>query len=543
MRIGSLLAAVWLCIAPGVARAGSDDVGTSAANFLSIGTGAGILGMGGAGLGYAGGLAGASWNTAALGWLHETQFVISHAGLDDSRIQEWAAVGGRFGTGATRWSATGLYQGEGSIEGRDASNNPTGEFSVSSIALGTQVAHTFQDRFAVGLGARYVSENLGTVTGSGFTFDGGVQARYGAFGFGLAGQNLGGQMKYNGIPYRFPGNIGAGVSYAPEGLGLRVALDANMPMHYYADVRSGVEWMWRDRVALRMGYRHEMGAAEGAARSGASFGMGAGVSGAWVDYGYLIEDGGGQHRIGLTLSPKSFGMHADGYGMNGATPALDAAPPVRDKPVAEPKKDAAPAPAPKTTATKAETPAPEPAAAKPTEAPKPTTAAVLTPPPAAAAGTVSARTEAPVKSEPAPAKVEPVAAKSETAPAATKSEPAPAKVEGAAPAAIAPAASTPAPAPAKVDETKAETAAKPVEAPVQAAKPAVEKPAPAKAEAAKPAAAKPVKIPEVWTVRDGDTLHNIAERCNTSVAAIMMENNLVSERVKGGQKLRIPKHK
>jgi LysM repeat protein len=44
-------------------------------------------------------------------------------------------------------------------------------------------------------------------------------------------------------------------------------------------------------------------------------------------------------------------------------------------------------------------------------------------------------------------------------------------------------------------------------------------------------------------VRDGDTLHNIAERCNTSVAAIMMENNLVSERVKGGQKLRIPKHR
>jgi hypothetical protein len=459
MRIGSLLLAATLSLAPGVARAGSDDVGTTAANFLTIGAGAGILGMGGAGLGIAGGLSHASWNAASLGWLQETQFVISHAGLQDSRMQEWAAVGGRFGEGATRWSVSGLYQSEGAVEGRDAANNPTGDFNVSSIALGTQVAHAFSDRLAVGLGARFVSENLSTVTGSGFTFDGGVQARHGAFGFGLAGQNIGGQMRYAGVPYRFPGNIGAGVSYAPEGLGLRFAVDANFPMSYYTDVRTGVEWMWRDRVALRMGYRHELGAGEGEQLSGPAFGLGAGVAGMWMDYGYVIEDGGGQHRIGLTLSPKSFGMHADGFGMNGSTPALDTAPPVRDKQVepvapkpakAQPAQE--PAPAPRTAApAKTEEPKPappkqEPAAVKPVAESKPV-AAKVTPAPAAESKTIAPVVEAPkstpvvdasttapaapgapaAASEPAPAKIQPAPAKVGAAPA--KSEPAPAKIQ------------------------------------------------------------------------------------------------------------------
>jgi len=44
-------------------------------------------------------------------------------------------------------------------------------------------------------------------------------------------------------------------------------------------------------------------------------------------------------------------------------------------------------------------------------------------------------------------------------------------------------------------------------------------------------------------VKSGETMQSLAQKYNTSVAAIMMENNLVSDQVKPGQVLKIPTHK
>ena len=61
------------------AHAGVDNAGTTAGNFLSVGTGAGILSMGGATLGTGRDLNAAAWNPAALGLLSGSQFAISHS--------------------------------------------------------------------------------------------------------------------------------------------------------------------------------------------------------------------------------------------------------------------------------------------------------------------------------------------------------------------------------------------------------------------------------------------------------------------------------
>jgi hypothetical protein len=91
--------------------------------------------MGGATLGLGNGMAGVPWNAAALGWTNENELVLTHAGLNNQSLQEWAGFGGRLGHSQTRWSLTGLYQGDGSFQGRDALNNPTGSFSASSMAF------------------------------------------------------------------------------------------------------------------------------------------------------------------------------------------------------------------------------------------------------------------------------------------------------------------------------------------------------------------------------------------------------------------------
>jgi LysM repeat protein len=50
-----------------------------------------------------------------------------------------------------------------------------------------------------------------------------------------------------------------------------------------------------------------------------------------------------------------------------------------------------------------------------------------------------------------------------------------------------------------------------------------------------------VQRPEQVKVRTGETLADIAKRWGTSVAAIMMENNMVTDRVRPGQVVKLPR--
>jgi hypothetical protein len=238
---------------PVPAQAGSEAAGTTAAGFLSVGTGADVLGRGGATLGIGGDLAIVPWNAAALGGLEGTQVALAHATLADQTQQEWAAVGGRAGRSALRWSLNGLYQSEGSFEGRDAFNNSTSPFDVSSMALGIHLAHPLGSHATLGVGGKYVGDNLGSVSGTGYTMDAGLQMRAGILGAGVAVTNLGGGMSYEGTRYDLPMNLGLGAALDLPGTGLRFALDASFPSAYYQDVCAGAEWRWRDLLTLRAG--------------------------------------------------------------------------------------------------------------------------------------------------------------------------------------------------------------------------------------------------------------------------------------------------
>ncbi len=246
--------------------------------------------------------------------LEEPEAVLSHAGLPNKSLQEWGALGARIGRSQTRWAVGGLYQGEGSFQGLDATGAPTGSFSASSMAFGATMAQQIGKRVTLGLGAKGVREKLATVSGSGFTFDAGMMVRAGMFGFGFAAQNLGGQMRYGAASYPFPSNYGVGAAFTHRTSGVRIAVDANFPSAYHADVRTGVEWNHKGTVALRTGYRHELGSAADPL-SGATFGLGAGTNGMWIDYGYLLSgDGQGQHRLGLRFNLGRLGLGDDALG-------------------------------------------------------------------------------------------------------------------------------------------------------------------------------------------------------------------------------------
>ncbi len=247
---------------------------------------------------------------AALGLISGYELVFSHSELPDGSRHEWAALGGALGPLPTRWALSGLYAGQGTFEGRDASNQPTGTFTASSFAVGAALAQPLASFATVGLGAKLVSENLGSVTGTGVTLDAGLIARAGPIGLGASARNVGGTLRYGGVGYSFPIDYGVGVSFE-HASGVRLEMDAHFPIDYYNDVRAGVEYRWHERFALRAGYRRELGSdAATESLNGPSFGLGAGLRGVWLDYAYLPSNTGEtEQRIGVVLRSSAPGWH------------------------------------------------------------------------------------------------------------------------------------------------------------------------------------------------------------------------------------------
>ena len=292
------------------ARADIGNAGTTAGGFLAAPPGVGSSGMAGATLALGGDLAAATFNPASLGRIHGLELALSHSELPDGSRHEWAAAGGAMGPWPTRWALSGLYAGQGTFEGRDASNQPTTNFTASSFAVGAALAQALGRFATLGIGAKLVSENLGSVTGTGVTFDAGLVARAGPFGLGASARNVGGTLRYGGVAYSLPSDYGVGVSFE-HASGVRLEVDGHFPLDYYNDVRAGVEYCWHERFALRAGYRRELEAdAATEPLNGPSFGLGAGLRGLWLDYAYLPSlSGQTEQRIGIVLRSAGPGWH------------------------------------------------------------------------------------------------------------------------------------------------------------------------------------------------------------------------------------------
>jgi len=510
-----LLAAFAFATTAAVAHAASEAAGTAAASFLSVGSGASVLSMGGATLASGNDLAAGAWNPASLARMDALQFALTHAPLPGGATQDWVAAGGRM-RGEWRWSAQALFHREAGIEGRDASNNPTGDVSASDVGVGAHLARRFGGRVDVGLGAEWVHEALDGASGSGVAFSGGVRTEAGPLGFALAARHIGGSMNYGSARYDLPGVIAAGVSYEDPTRGLRVAADLESPTHYYRSLRLGGEWLWRGQFALRAGYRSELGNTDAARLSGPTFGMGTGAGSVWMDYAFMPggEVGAGEHRLGITFRPggMSRGPSDGGMRMTGT-----ASPPPQPRPTTPPR-----ASAPASSENRAK-PAP---AAVPTASSSAKSETESTPvPPIVKSPAAEAAASATV---PVPAKPKPVADPNSPETLGTKPVPV---ASAPAPAVPVPAASKPVPA---TQVPAASTA--PAVAPVKTG-PVVEapgKPAPVAAPAAPPAR------PSSVVVAEGETLASIARRWGTTVPALMMANNLVNEKVTPGKKLKLP---
>ena len=543
-RFHALLLGIAL-LAARPAAAGIEFAETTGASFLTLGPGASLVGMGNTGIAGYPDLSAMAWNPASLGLMSESQWMFTHMPLANSTSQEWLSYGGQRGVAPTRWALSGRYQGDGSFKAYDPLGNLSGTFNASSLALGVNAARPLDQHLVLGLGAKFVNENLGSVSGYGGTLDAGIVYQAGPLSLGAAAQNMGGPVKYDSLAYSMPVNFGAGLALAHARSGLRMTVDFNHPIAYYDDVRAGAEWLWRRHLAVRVGFRHELNAPTYDPMNSTSIGFGGGGHGLWFDYGYMVSgDATSQQRLTLRVSPRSWGPNyatdEDHPNPSGGT-SREGSAQLSSQPAPKP---AAPASSTSSAATSSAASSSAPAPAKPvatsaapaaaaTATPKPT--GTPTPKPTATAPGLTTLVPVTPPAVPAP---KPVAA-SHPATQPTVSAPAPQSKPSEAPVTNAASQGSTAnqSAAASASPSGKDKNGRPADD-VTASASAVVATTPAVESAVRPDG-KPVKI----HVKKDETLDSIAKRFGTTKAALMMENNMASERIRPGQELRIPNHR
>jgi opacity protein-like surface antigen len=150
------------------------------------------------------------------------------------------------------------------------------------MTLGVTYARRFTDRILFGANAKFIREDIGKMSASGYAFDLGLQyvTPFG-ISFGVTMKNLGSEISYDGTPIEFDSDIeysdpnattrktrldmathelpasmslGIGYSYGVGDIG-KLNLASTYDHTYYLDKgRFGAEFVFNDMIAVRSGY-------------------------------------------------------------------------------------------------------------------------------------------------------------------------------------------------------------------------------------------------------------------------------------------------
>jgi hypothetical protein len=178
--------------------------GTTSAEFLLLGAGARGTALGGSFAAIATDVSALYYNPAGVAMLERAGLMVgTYDYVADTRYS-WGGVAFPLSGGAR---TIGFQLGtfgfkDQPVYTEDQPNGTGGTYSVNQTFVGGTFAQNFSDRFSAGLTAKYVSDHLGTVSGSAFAVDFGTNFHASLnnhpvkFSFVLA--NLGSNLTYTG---------------------------------------------------------------------------------------------------------------------------------------------------------------------------------------------------------------------------------------------------------------------------------------------------------------------------------------------------------
>lgn len=380
-------------------------VGATSGDFLSFEVGGRSAGMAGAHTGVATGVTAQFWNPAGLAGLTQPQVGAMHANWLQDLSYEWLGVAKPMGIGVGSLSVA--YFHTPGIQAVDEFDNPTGEFRVYDLAVTGGIARTLAPGFSIGMNAKMIRQSLGTISATAPAADFGARLTVAGTSLGVAVQNLGPGLSFDGAAYPLPREIKVGMGRSFWSDKIELAADYNKPSHYFDDLRVGTEIRAHPNVSLRVGYRHEFGTPEDPA-NGLSYGLGLHFHQLELDYAMTpSNDFDNVHRLSFGYS---FGSGTEEKKPEKPKPEVEPPPPPpptgpkviasAPAPKASPRPGSAAAsvsPASKTLATAPAALSPKPETQTVAQAPKPAPAVASAPAPAS-------EQAAPAPSKPAKAK-------------------------------------------------------------------------------------------------------------------------------------------
>jgi hypothetical protein len=282
--------------------------GRTAFQFLKIGVGARQAALGEASAALVRDVSAAFWNPGGISGIARYEASFTYTRWLADMNYAGAAVGARVqGIGTFALAVAALDYGDipEAVLGTGANDPRTGNtFSGGDFMAGLTYARDFTDRLAIGVGVKYLHENLWDYSAGTVAFDVGTSYRVGLRGLQLAmaAQNFAGSVNWQADSltdrtegYDLPLVFRVGVSgdvVGPDGLvqmrgphRLSAAVEAINTNDFSERLHVGAEYTFDDLFALRGGYR--MNYAEGNWSVGAGFSPTVGDLRLRVDYAYV----------------------------------------------------------------------------------------------------------------------------------------------------------------------------------------------------------------------------------------------------------------
>lgn len=323
--IAGILVALALTAAPAAAqfRLGSQRAGTSSVSFLKIGVGARATGFGEAFVAVANDASAIYWNPAGIASVVRQEVMLSHVEWPaDIRYEHlvWVVPVQKFG-GSFAFQF-GSLQTE-LEETTELEPFGTGrQFFFSDVVVGAVYGRRWTDKLLIGAGLKYVREDNGSDVGgpitNGVLFDLGsiYYLGYGSVRIATALTNFGAALKPGGnfvssrtgevrdydafdppILFRY------GVAFEPiesQHQRLTTSIEIAQPADNSQRIKTGLEWSWQQRFALRTGYNWNADAMKLSAGAGVYFAIGQ----AHGSFDYAYTDGdllGAVNRLSLGM--------------------------------------------------------------------------------------------------------------------------------------------------------------------------------------------------------------------------------------------------
>jgi len=300
LRLVLVVAAAGLLAGPWVRGAGAQGSGgTSALPFFLEPPDAARSALGGMQCARDGDVAALFSNPAGTTGL-AAEGLLSHAELAQGLRLESAAVALPAGRSGGTVSLGMSFAHLASMEGRDENGDPTGTsvgYGASLVRLG--YARRLAAAVSAGLALEYLYQGIDGVGGSTFAVGLGVLVHTPAADFSAAADHLGPDLKADGSSAPAPRTVRLGVR-ARARPGLDLLAEVSRTGTYQPLGAAGLECRPTPALALRAGYRRELGGDTPLAGFSAGLGVGAGR---WnADYALSQDQGQGVvHRFSLRI--------------------------------------------------------------------------------------------------------------------------------------------------------------------------------------------------------------------------------------------------